>query len=171
MLPFEKMDGLEYPDLIYLSAAQGWLELGNGVEASAELDHVSPAAQAHPHVVELRWQLLVKAKDWEGALRLAEELCGLLPESAFVWIHRSYCFHELKRTQEACDSLLPQAERFTEEWLIGYNLACYACQLGRLDEAKDWLKRAGKSGNSRHIRQLAAKDADLKPLFTPSSKP
>jgi hypothetical protein len=37
--------------------------------------------------------------------------------------------------------------RFPEEWLMGYNLACYACQLGNRDEARHWLELAYKRGH------------------------
>jgi predicted Zn-dependent protease len=159
------MQPIEPPDSHHVMAAQGWLELGNFAEAALELERVSVPTREHPSVLDLRWQLHAKAKQWQQALALAEDLCRSIPESPFAWIHRSYCLHELGRTQEAWDALQPMATRFPEEWLIGYNLACYACQLGHLDEAKAWLDRARLVGDSRHVDRLAAADADLKPLF------
>jgi len=35
-------------------AAQGWLELGNLAEASAELERLEPQLRTHPDVLELR---------------------------------------------------------------------------------------------------------------------
>ncbi|MFO1498778.1 MAG: tetratricopeptide repeat protein [Verrucomicrobiota bacterium] len=159
------MESLSHPDYLYLSAAQGWFELGNSTEAAAELDRLAPGLQEHPQVLELRWQIAVKAKEWLQALAVAEALCCLAPEAAFGWIHRSYCLHELKRTQEAWDMLLPIAERFPEEWLICYNLACYACQLGHVEDGKSWFNRAIKIGDPLEVNRLASEDPDLKPLF------
>jgi len=158
------MASLEHPDTIRLSAAQGWLELGNGTEAVAELNSISAAAQEHPDVLEVRWQIAVHEDRWEEGLAVAEALCRLAPNSPFGCIHRSYCLHELKRTQEAWDTLLPFTTTFPEEWLIRYNLACYACQLGRLEDAKEWFKRSLELGDPVEIETLAAADPDLKPL-------
>ena len=159
------MDLLEHPDSIYLTAAEGWLELGNSAEALDELSRISPAGQEHPEALELRWQIAVKGKRWDEALALAETLCKRAPKNAFGWVHRSYCLHELKRTQEAWDTLLPKADLFPEEWLICYNLACYACQLGELEQGRKWFTRALEVGEPMEINGLAASDPDLKPLF------
>jgi tetratricopeptide (TPR) repeat protein len=163
------MTPLDYPDDLRLRAAQGWLELGNCSEARAELQSVSAAARQHQDVLELRWQIAVKEQHWEEGVLIAGTLCQLAPDKPFGWIHRSYCLHELKRTREAWEMLLPVATRFPREWLICYNLACYACQLQQLDEAQHWLNRALEIGNPNEIKKLAAKDPDLKPLF--GSKP
>ena len=159
------MMSIEHPDSLYLSAAEGWLELGNSSEALEELARISPGVREHPDVLEVRWQIAIKRRDWTEGLAIAERLCHLAPESPFGWIHRSYCLHELKRTQQAWDSLLPLAETFPQEWLIRYNLACYACQLGRIPEANEWLMRAIEVGDALKINRLAAEDPDLKPLF------
>jgi tetratricopeptide (TPR) repeat protein len=161
------MEALEHPDSIYLSAAQGWLELGNTAEAARELNQISLGACERPEVLQVRWQVAVKQLRWPEALAVAEAICRVAPQSAFGWIHRSYCLHELKRTQEAWDLLLPVADRFQEEWLVCYNLACYGCQLGHLTEGQAWFKRALQRGDPVHINRLAAEDPDLRPLFQP----
>ena len=40
-------------------------------------------------------------------------------------------------------------ERFPEEWLIPYNVACYLCQMERLDEAQAMLALARAKGGER----------------------
>ena len=62
-----------------------------------------------------------------------------MPESALGWVHRYYAFHELKRTAEARDNLLRVVDKFPEDPIMRYNLACYECQLGNLERAKQWL--------------------------------
>ena len=161
------MEPLDHPESFHLRAAQGWFELGNCAEASAELERLGKSGSQHPAVLELRWQIAVKNRLWEEGLAIAETLCQAAPESSFGGIHRAYCLHELKRTKEAWDILLPLAEKFPEEWLICYNLACYACQLGQLTEARAWLMRAIERGDPREINRLAAEDPDLKPLSKP----
>lgn len=117
----------------------------------------------------MRWQIAISGKQWTDALQVAEQICVMAPESASGWIHRSYCLHELKRTQEAWDMLRPIADKFPQEWLVCYNLACYACQLGNVEEARQWFSRAIEVGNPLEINRLAAEDPDLKLLFPPAS--
>ena len=44
---------LEHPDTLHLEAAQGWLGLGNHLEADKELDNITPALRSHPDVLEV----------------------------------------------------------------------------------------------------------------------
>jgi hypothetical protein len=64
----------------------------------------------------------------------------------------------------AWDALLPAFEKFPGEPIIPYNLACYACQMGKLDDARLWLDRAMKIADKREIKLMALNDEDLKPL-------
>ena len=75
----------------------------------------------------------------------------------------SFALHELKRTQEAYDNLASVREKFTCEFTVHYNLACYLTQLGRLNEARASLKRAFEIYPSQ--RTAALKDPDLEPLW------
>src|SRR5947209_7287044 len=119
-------------DQHHLSAAEGWLDLGDWRSANDELENVTPELRARPEVLALRWRVYSEAGHWELALAVAETLCDLTPGDVNVWIHRSFALHELKRTAEAEAALLPAAERFPKEPTVFYNLACYACVLGRV---------------------------------------
>lgn len=55
------------PDSLHLEAAQGWCEHGNHIEAEAELEHITPENRSHPAVLEVRWQIYAKAKQWDAA--------------------------------------------------------------------------------------------------------
>src|SRR5262245_42334824 len=68
------MKPLEPPDTHYLSAAIGWLELGNVAEAEADLNRVSAGHQCHPDVLEVRWIILAQGKRWDSALEIARAL-------------------------------------------------------------------------------------------------
>jgi hypothetical protein len=46
-----------------------------------------------------------------------------------------------------------------------YNLACYECQLGRLEQAKGWLEKAFALGDAREMKLAALDDPDLEPLW------
>ena len=50
--------------------------------------------------------------------------------------------------------------------IIPYNLACYACQLGRdAAETMDWFERALLVGDAREMLEMALKDSDLEPVW------
>ena len=67
--------------------------------------------------------------------------------------------------EKAWDALLPAAEKFPKEPVIPYNLACYACQLQKLEDARSWLKRAIEIGGKERMKEMALEDPDLQPLW------
>lgn len=156
---------LRPPDSHHLRAAEGWLDLGNAVEASRELDKIKAKLRRHPDVLEMRWQICAGTKQWEASLGLAKAIIEYTPDEPNGWIDLSFALHELKRTQEAWDNLFAVAEKFPGQPTLAYNLACYGAQLGRLWEAEQWLKQAFKVGEPLVLKRLALGDADLKPLW------
>jgi tetratricopeptide (TPR) repeat protein len=148
----------------HLDEAEGWLGLGDLEETRAALAKLPPSLSLHPEVLMARWHFYAAEKNWSSALQTAESLAKIAPDSPFGWVHRSFCLHELKRTQEARDQLLPVLDRFPDDPLMRYNLACYECQLGHLDQALDWLLTAFKLGDARKLREMALQDPDLKPI-------
>jgi tetratricopeptide (TPR) repeat protein len=159
------MKALQPPDTLHLQAAQGWLELGNHIEADAELDNITGSLRAHPDVLKVRWEIYAAAKKWEAALDIAAAIAQLDPDDPLGWVHRSYALHELKRTAEARDNLLRVADKFPVSATMRYNLACYECQLGNLERAKQWLEKAFAIGDARKMKLAALEDPDLEPLW------
>jgi len=153
------------PDSHHLRAAQGWLELGNAREAEAELARIPPGLRLHPDVLQVRWHIHARARDWERCVQIANASVQLDRSRPESWIHRSFALHELKRTQEAFDQLQPAANRFPAVWTVPYNLACYCAQLGRLEDARAWLRKA-MALDAATVRRAAAEDPDLAPLRT-----
>jgi tetratricopeptide (TPR) repeat protein len=153
------------PDTLHILAAQGWLELGDHIEANEELENITPELRAHPAVLAVRWEIYAAAKKWEATLEIAAALILLDPDDPLGWVHRSYALHELKRTAEARDNLLRVVDRFPASATMRYNLACYECQLGRLEQARDWLAKAFKLGNAKKMKLAALDDPDLEPLW------
>ncbi len=158
------MKHLEPPDSQHLEAAQGWLYLGDRLEANEELERIRPSLRSHPDVLEVRWQVYAKAEKWDACLDIATAIIKLAPEQADGWLHRSHALHQLKRTQEAFDQLVPLAEKFTKLWTIPYTLVCCCAQLGRFDESEEWLKKAAAI-NEQIGRRLLKDEPDLKPLI------
>ncbi len=153
------------PDSHYLNAAAGWCDLGNSAEARAELHRISAPNRDHPQVLAEEWRICAAEKHWLPALEVARRLIEVAPEIPAGWISQSYSLHEMKLTQEARNQLVPVAEKFPVVSTIPYNLACYACQLGNLTEARQWLAKAIKIGGAEDITSMALSDPDLKPMW------
>jgi len=162
-----RMQSLGPPDTHFLSAAAGWCELGSIAEAKVELERIAPVLRHHPDVLEVRWRIHAQEKNWEEGLAAAEKLVEVAPQRSAGWLHRAYALRRAQRggLQAAWDVLLPAVEKFPKEPIIPYNLSCYACQLGRLDQARQWLQRAVKVAGKEKIKFMALNDDDLAPLW------
>jgi predicted Zn-dependent protease len=158
------MNALSLQDQRFLNGAEGWLGLGDHLAANEELEQITPELRADPKVLEVRLQIYWAAKKWESCVEIAGALVKLKPGDDYGWIGRSFALHELKRTQEAHDLLLPAGDKFRKNWTIPYNLACYCAQLNHLEEAKIWFKKA-MAINEHTVKREAIDDPDLKPLW------
>jgi Flp pilus assembly protein TadD len=146
--------------------------LGSITEAKAELERIAPELRHHPEVLEASWLIHAQEKNWEEGLVVAEKLVDVAPQCSTGWLHRAYALRRAKRggLQAAWDVLLPAAEKFPGEPIISYNLACYACQLGHLKQARQWLQRAVKVASKEKIKVMALNDDDLAPLWEEINK-
>ncbi len=163
------MNALDAPDSHLLRAAEGWLDLGNGVEAMREWEGLSPLGRKHPDALTILWWIQSGHQNWAECAKIGEHIVQAAPDRPFGWVHRSYALHELKHTRDAHDQLLPALARFPGEWLVPYNLACYLCQLGELGEARRLLAIAFNRGGHA-IRATALADADLAALHAELDK-
>jgi tetratricopeptide (TPR) repeat protein len=159
------MKELPPPASTHLLAAQGWMELGNHVEANEELERITPTLRSHPDVLRVRYEVYSAAKKWEAAAEIAQMICQLAPDNSFGWIHCAYALHELKRTREALNVLLPALSKFPNDDTMHYNAACYYCQLGDRKSAWACLERAIDLVGSSEIKLRALDDPDLKSLW------
>lgn len=145
-----------------LLAAQGYSELGMFDEALQELGTLPVDAQQEATAVELRLVILMQAKRWKPALATGRELVSIAPDKNIGYIHTAYCLHELGKTEDARNFLLKGPESLHAEPVFHYNLACYECSLGRLDEALAHLQRSVEL--DKKFREFAQSDNDLQPL-------
>jgi hypothetical protein len=168
------MSALEPPDSHFLSAAEGWLMLGALHEARRELRLIQRENRRHSEVLQVRWRIYAAAHKWRACLAVAETLVIREPGNPFGWVHRSFALHEMRRTLEAFEKLIPAARQFKKDFILPYNVACYACQLGRLDEAWAWYRRARGLAEAGMVDAMALEDKDLQPLWNkirPPAKP
>lgn len=162
------MTQLPLPDQHHYRAATGWLMLGDPASALEELGRLGPQARRCACVLELEWGIHAERQDWPAAKRAAEEVLALAPGREFGWVHRSYALRRMPggSVAAAWDALHPALERFPRSQIVAYNLACYAAQLGRPEEAWELFQRAlAVAKDPREILCLALTDSDLEPLW------
>jgi len=154
------------PDAHYLAAAVGWLGLGDCVEANAELERIAPELQTHPDVLNVRWAIYAKAEQWDKAAAFANIFRDTHREEPQAWIHLAYATRRQAGggLAPAKDILVKAQQLFPNEPIIPYNLACYDCQLGDLNAARQWLQKACAVGDAKSVIRMAAADPDLAPL-------
>jgi predicted Zn-dependent protease len=99
------------------------------------------------------------------AAEMARALTVLDPGNPFGWIDWAYSLYELNRIQEARNVLLSVVNKFPNEYLMRYSLACYACQLGDLKDAFQWLETAVHLANEKEAKQMVLNNPDLQPLW------
>jgi tetratricopeptide (TPR) repeat protein len=160
------MTPLSASDQRQLRAAEGWIALENVEACFAELKSISLEGRVHPEVVRFRLSLAMIAQRWEDALQLAEALVSADAEALDGWINRSLILHELKRTAEAETALRPAIDLFPNEPDVPYDLACYACSLGKLAEGRAILERAFNIADDKaaELKLEALNEPDLAPL-------
>jgi Flp pilus assembly protein TadD len=94
---------------------------------------------------------------------MAEHLTKQFPVEAQYWISLAYAQRRYLDLQTAEKTLLEARNRFPEEATIPFNLACYACLLGRLDEARERLAKAIEMEPA--FKEAALEDEDLKAIW------
>ena len=145
-----------------LVMAQGYCELHMYEDALEELDSIPGEYQQRPIVVEMRLVTLMQAKRWPDALHFGDKLCSLRPDANSAYIHTAFCLHELGRTAEARELLLNGPRTLEKEANYFYNLACYECVLGNLEQAGMHLARSIRLDPK--YREFAKSDPDLQAL-------
>jgi predicted Zn-dependent protease len=158
------LKALDYPDLLYLEAAKGWVILGDLKEANRELDHITTQMQKHADVLEVRFAIFSKAKKWIVCMELAAAMLDLAPDRPTAWINSAQTLHEMEQTEDAWNALYAVRHKFPKVPAIPYNLACYAAKLGRLDDSQKWLRKAFALGG-KQFKRMALIESDLKPLW------
>jgi hypothetical protein len=159
------MNELANPDRFQVEAAEGWLMLGNAIEANEELEKISSEHRRHPAVLATRWQVYAAAEWWEAAWIISKVLCEVLPETPEAWICQANTVRKYKGLVEALDLLKVVEKKFHGHAVVLYNMACYAAQLSLMDEASHWLAESFRSENGVALKVAAVYDPDLRPLW------
>jgi tetratricopeptide (TPR) repeat protein len=154
---------LEQPDRQRCQAAVGYVELGMFLEANAELDEIDPFNRAAPEVLALRVAIYRGLERWELMEEIAKRLADFQPDDVQWAISLAYATRRADSIRAAKEVLLAAEPKFPKEGAIKYNLACYFCQTGDIQKAKNYLRKAFEIDSN--WRTTALEDEDLKLLW------
>jgi tetratricopeptide (TPR) repeat protein len=154
---------LEPPDQQHWQAAVGYVELGMFQDANDQLEKIDPFNRAAPEVLSVRLAIYHGLKKWELMREIAKRLADFQPND-IQWITSyAYATRRAESILAAKEILLNAESKFSREAIIKYNLACYCCQTGEIENAKNYLKEAFEIDPTWRIAALD--DDDLKPLW------
>ena len=146
-----------------LDAALGYFYLGLYDYAWDELESLPAEVRLTDPVLEMRLAVYHALNKWNPARILAESLAQRFPENPNWWIQWAYSLRREKSVTEARGVLWQAVQIHPASATIIYNLACYACVLGEMDEAKRLLEQA--FALDADFKITALDDSDLNPIF------
>jgi Flp pilus assembly protein TadD len=147
----------------HFERAQGWLLLENHAAADRALRLIPAAFRERSEVVQFRAQLHLSAGRWARAVPLLCQLQKQEPTEPQYWVSLAFAVRRAQSIKQAEKILLDARERFPQEAVIWFNLACYAAQQDRLTDAHDLLREAVQLESA--YRDLARTDTDLAPFW------
>ena len=133
------------------------------LEANTELDKIDPFNRAAPEVLAMRIAIYRGLEKWELMQEIAKRLADFQPDDIQWTISLAYATRRANSIEAAKEVLLNAEPKFPKEPAIKYNLACYFCQTGDIQNAKNYLKKAFEI--DLNWRMAALEDEDLKPLW------
>ena len=133
-------------------------------DANAELECIDPFNRAAPEVLGVRVAIYHGLRKWDALQTVAARLVEHEPTNVQWVVSLAYATRRAVSIGAARNILLTAETRFPNEAIIPFNLACYYCQLGDLETAKDHLSRAFEIDSN--WRMAALEDRDLEPLWS-----
>ena len=147
-----------------LVAAVGFAELSLFQDAVQELETL-PDKLKETTVVLATWlEVYQRWQKWSEASSVAMRLAEMEPGESNWPVALAYAVRRSRGLVFAQEILVPAGEKFPDCATIHFNLACYAAQLGNLDEARVHLRRAIQLDEG--FAAQAKTDPDLKPIQT-----
>jgi Flp pilus assembly protein TadD len=148
----------------HVLAATGYRELGMFDEAARVIEEVDAEDKGRKEVLAVRVDLYMAAQNWKLVAEVARHLVDIESENAAWWINLAYATRRAESIDKAQALLLQARKLHPDNAIIAFNLSCYACVTGHIDQAKTYLKHAISLDSN--IRGLALHDEDLQTLWS-----
>jgi tetratricopeptide (TPR) repeat protein len=132
-------------------------------DAANEIECISPDQKNSSEVLGVRLEIYRAAEKWSLMEVVARELWKRHPDEPIYWNNLAWAVRRDSSIESANDILRQAVEKFPEDALTSFNLGCYACQLGNIEQAKT---RVGKAIElDTKFKLMALDDPDLEPLW------
>ncbi len=125
-----------------IRAVEGYFELGMYDDALRGIASLPEQHRQTPPLLSITGHSYLALKKWKNALAVFQQLIGIAPTNPDGYLHAAFSLHELGDTSQAKDILLSGATALKGNPVFYYNLACYECRLGNLDDAEELLEQA-----------------------------
>ena len=144
-----------------IEIAVGYFELGMVDDAVGELE--SLGGRERLSILSIWSAALRMAKRWSEMLSLTRKMVELYPGEAECWASLADATRHSVSLQAGLELLEMARHYFPDDGHILFQIGCYCCQLGRLDEARTAVREAA---SSNHVwAKIAVQDRDLIPLW------
>jgi lipopolysaccharide biosynthesis regulator YciM len=147
-----------------LVAAVGFAELSLFQDAVQELEELPDELKEITVVLATWLEVYQRWQKWSEASSVAMRLAELEPGESNWPVALAYAIRRSRGLVFAQEVLVQAGVKFPECATIHFNLACYAAQLGQLEEARRRLRRAIQLDQGFAV--LAKTDPDLEPIRT-----
>lgn len=142
-----------------LTYANGYRELSMFKEALGEIEALPEALRQREPAIQMQLAIHMDAKNWKKALVHAKRLYQDDPDNSGNAVNLAYVTRRAEGLEAAKSILAEACKRFPKEATIHYNLGCYACLEGNIEQAKASLMAA--FALDKKFLESAAKDEDL----------
>jgi tetratricopeptide (TPR) repeat protein len=145
-----------------LLAASGFAELSLFQEAVEELEDLPESSKDLPTVLVIWLEVYQRWQKWTEAEAVAARLLEMEPEEPSWLVALAYATRRSRGLVFAHEILLRAGQQHPNCGTIQFNLACYAAQLGQLEEARERLARAIRLDQAFAV--MAKSDPDLEAI-------
>ena len=145
-----------------LLAASGFAELSLFQEAVQELEELPESSKELPPVLVVWLEVYQQLAEMVRSRIRRHAVIGNGTRRTGLADRSGLCDPTRRGLVFANEVLLQAGEKFPNCGIIQFNLACYAAQLGQLDEARQRLRRAVQL--DQEFASMAKTDADLEPI-------
>lgn len=166
----ETQTNLPYPDVYYLSAAQGWLELGNAGEALRELERMCFHSLAQNEALAVRWKVFAALGRWDRSLEIARAIVRAGSERPTGWICLAFSLINTRGAAAASQSLLDAAIELPETSRSVPNfLARQTERMAASPDPNRWLRKW--EAMEAQLLQAQRKQTETKEVATEAPEP
>jgi tetratricopeptide (TPR) repeat protein len=146
-----------------ISYANGYIELGMYDEALKEINSIPDTDKLKTEVLEAQLNLYSAMKAWGTVIPIARTLAKRNPKNIKWWDIWACATRQVSGYKNASIICAGASAYHPRSAIIKYNLGCYACLDGKLDEAQKLVREAIELDENYGLRALD--DVDLRDLW------